>query len=89
MPKSEAKIKGHLSQISNYTWSTTTNNNNGNKHTIIDSSQEQHNSKIYIVIATVDKTYEKYIDQTVKFPMTSSQGNEYVLIMYVYDATNV
>ena len=34
-------------------------------------------------MVTLDETDKIYIDQTVKFPMESSQGNKYVLIMYV------
>ena len=38
---------------------------------------------------TVEKTNNIYNDQTGKFPMNSSRGNKYVLIMYVYDANAI
>ena len=37
-------------------------------------------------MATVYETNNIYTDQTGKFTMTSSRGNRYVIIMYVYDA---
>ena len=40
-------------------------------------------------MATVDETHKIYTDQTSKFPITSSWGNKYVLIMYVYDANTI
>ena len=36
-------------------------------------------------MATVDETHKIYTDQTGKFLITSSRGNKYILIMYVYD----
>ena len=40
-------------------------------------------------MATVEESHKIYTDQTGKFRMTPSQGNTYVLIMYVYDATAI
>ena len=40
-------------------------------------------------MAIVNKTDKIYKNQTVKFSMTSSQGNKYVLIMYVYYDKNI
>ena len=45
MPKSEAKIKGHIAQIKNHACSTTTNKNIGYEHTNTDSIKEQYNNK--------------------------------------------
>ena len=42
---------------------------------------------IIIIIIIVDKTHKIYTDQTGKFPIISSRGNKYILIIYVYDAT--
>ena len=41
------------------------------------------------MVSTVDKTHKIYTDQTGKLPMTSSWGNKYVLIMYVYDSNEI
>ena len=40
-------------------------------------------------MSTVDENHKIYTDQTVKFPITSSCGNKYILIMYVYDANTI
>ena len=40
-------------------------------------------------MATVDETYKIYNDHMGKLPMTSSQGNIYILIMYVYDVNTI
>ena len=40
-------------------------------------------------MATVGETHKIYTDQTGKFPITSSQGNKYILIMYVYDSNAI
>ena len=40
-------------------------------------------------MAIVDKTHKIYTDQTGKFPITSSRGNKYILIMYVYDSNAI
>ena len=89
MPKTEAKIKGHIAHIKNNSRSTTTNKNSGGEQTHIYPIQEQHNGKTDVFMATVDKTHKIYTDQLVKFPMTSSRGNIYVLIRYLYDANAI
>ena len=40
-------------------------------------------------MATVEETHKIYTDQTGKYPITSSQGNKYMPIMYVYDANAI
>ena len=40
-------------------------------------------------MATVDEIHKIYTDQTGKFPITSSLGNKYILIMYVYGANTI
>ena len=72
VPKDEATIKGHLTQIRKHTRSTKTNKINGDKHTITDPIQEQHNGRIELVIAILDKTHKIYTDQMGKSPITSS-----------------
>ena len=37
------------------------------------------------MIATVEKTYKIYTNQTIKPPITSIRVNKYILIMHVYD----
>ena len=40
-------------------------------------------------MATVDKAHKIYTYQMGKLPMASSQGNKYVLIIYVYNANDI
>ena len=40
-------------------------------------------------MATINKDHNIYTEQMGKFLMTSSQGNKYVLIMYVYYANDI
>ena len=40
-------------------------------------------------MATVGETHKIYTDRTGKFTITSSQGNKYILIMYLYDANAI
>ena len=89
MPKAEATINDKLTQIGKNTRPKTTNNTNGDKHMITDPIQEQHNGRIELVIAILDKTHKIYTDQMGKSPITSSWGKNYVLIMYVYDANDI
>ena len=55
-------------------------------------SQEMANSKTDDFYATVidNKPFRRsYSDQTGRFPIQSSSGNNYVFIMYVYDANAI
>ena len=51
--------------------------------------QEQDNGKTEIGMNTVDENHKIYTEQTGKPPITSSPGNKYILIMYVYDANAI
>ena len=85
MPKADATIKAKLTQTRKLAWVTKTNINSEGQNKITDPSQEQHNIKTEIVIATVEENHKIYTYQTVKLPIISSRGNKYILIMYVYD----
>ena len=89
MPKSEATIKGHLTQIRNHTQSTTTNKNNGKTHMITDPIQEQHNGKTEIIMATLETNYKIYTYKTGKLPMMTSIGNKYVITISVCGANAI
>ena len=78
MPKSEATIKVHLTQIRKHTLTTTTNKNIGDQHTRTDPIQEQNNGKKELDMDTMDKTQKIYTYQTGKFSMAYSRGNTYV-----------
>ena len=87
--KSEAKIKGNISQSRNKSQLTTTNMISGEEQFHSDSVQEPYNNKTELMIATVEETHKIYTDQPEKSPITSSQGNKYILIMYVYGANTI
>ena len=89
MPKAEATIKGHLTNIRKNKRSKITNKKIGDQRTNTDKIQEHNNSKTDLVMATVDESHKIYTEQTGKFPMTSSGGNKYVLIMYVYNTNTI
>ena len=89
IPKDEATIKGHIVQFRNHAHSTKTNKTMGDKHTNIDPIKEKHNRKTELVMATVEKTHRTYTDYTGKSSMTSSKGNKYLLIMYVYNYNKI
>ena len=40
-------------------------------------------------MATVDETHKIYTDQTGKFLIMFSQGNKYIIIMYLYDSNEI
>ena len=89
MTRAESIIKGYLAQIRKNAWSTTTNKNSGYDQGQLDPVQEPDNNKIELVMATVKETHKIYTDQTGKSPITSSKGNKYILIMYVYDDNKI
>ena len=64
--------------------STTINKSIGKDQGHSDPVQEPDNDKTWPVMVTVDETHKIYTDHTGKFPITSSRGTKYILIMYVY-----
>jgi hypothetical protein len=84
LPKSEATTKGHLDQTRKNLRSTKTDDMD------LEEEQEPNNTQthqIFAAIENTDKIYtgKIYTDQTGRFPVTSSQGNKYILILYEYD----
>ena len=79
----EASIKGHLKHIRKNLQST--KNVQQNEDTMHPKTEAKTHTA-YTTIAEIGKIYS---DQTGKFTFTSSQGNKYVFIMYIYDANAI
>jgi hypothetical protein len=60
----------------------------------LEEEQEPNNTQthqIFAAIENTDKIYtgKIYTDQTGRFPVTSSQGNKYILVLYEYDTNAI
>jgi hypothetical protein len=81
LPKSEATTKGHLDQSRKNLRSTKTDDMD------LEEEQEPNNTQthqIFAAIENTDRIYtgKIYTGQTGRFPVTSSQGNKYILVLY-------
>lgn len=91
-PQSEATTKGHMDQIQKNTRSTKTKNIHcptSKQEEENDPKQEIDNASHQHFFATVTGTGKIYTDQTRRFPVTSSRGNQYVLVLYDYDTNAI
>jgi hypothetical protein len=84
---SEATSKGHLDQTRKNVRSTKTTDNNNEVDAI--PVQEPNNAATNCLFATIDDAGRIYTDQTGRFPVTSSQGNKYILVLYDYDSNAI
>ena len=56
----------------------------------LEPPQETNNQPTHNLSTTMWKSSERtYSDQTGAFPIQTSRGNKYILIMYVYDANAI
>jgi hypothetical protein len=88
LPKSEATTKGHLDQTRKKLRSTKTDDME------LEEEQEPNNTQthqIFAAIKNTDKIYtgKIYTNQTGRFPVTSSQGNKYILVLYEYNTNTI
>jgi hypothetical protein len=83
LPASEATAKGHLDQIRKNIRST--------KHDSPEPEPEQepNNAPTHQMFATIESTGKIYTDQTGRFPVTSSTGHKYILVLYDYDTNAI
>ena len=84
LPKSEATTKGHLDQTRKNLRSTKIT-----EEPETDPIQEPNNQPTQQLFATIESTGKIYTDQTGRFPVTSSQGNKYILLLYDYDTNAI
>ena len=54
-----------------------------------DPQQELNNVLTRQMFATIETTGKIYMDQTGRFPVTSSKGHQYILVLYDYDANAI
>ena len=60
-----------------------------NEEAFDDPLQEIDNEPTHQVFATIADTGKIYTDQTGRFPVTSSNGHQYVLVLYDYDTNGI
>ena len=51
--------------------------------------QEPNNHPTHNVFATIGEIGKVYNDQTGQFPVRSSAGNQYILVLYDYDSNTI
>jgi hypothetical protein len=73
LPASEATTKGHLDQTRKNARSTQTQTQE------TEPTQEPQNEATGLLFATIEMTGRIYTDQTGRFPVKSSRGNQYIL----------
>jgi hypothetical protein len=77
--------KGHMDQSRKNVRSTKKETN----ETETTPTQNVNNEPTHLTFATIEDTGKIYTDQTGRFPVTSSQGHKYILIMYDYDSNAI
>jgi len=92
LPKSTATVKGDLNQQQKNVRSTQLqvsepNPTKKNKSPIIDSDLNIKTHQIFA--ATIEVTGQISTDLTGRFPVTSSRGNKYLLVLYNYDSNSI
>ncbi len=85
---SEATAKGHLDQTRKNIRSTRTTTNHP-EPLDVDPTQETNNEATDFLFATIEDTGRIYTDQTGRFPVTSSKGSQYILVLYDYDSNAI
>ena len=100
LEKSIASEKGHMDEERAGTRSTKIKDPRVGKGMLWDDqeditaipSQEIGNERthhIYAAVEPIPETGQIHTDQTGRFPVISSRGNKYIMIMYVYDANAI
>jgi hypothetical protein len=85
LSKSAAITKGHLNQQRQNARTTKTKNTKIiNQETDMDHGINTQ----FVYAATIDAD-QIYIDQTCRFPVVSSRGNKYIMILYDYDSNAI
>lgn len=93
LPKSRATSKGHLRMQQKNIQSTKITTDLPIETSLdVSPSQEPNNTRTHAVFATVAPATElqkSYSDQTGKFPVQSSRGYNYVMVVYDYDSNAI
>jgi hypothetical protein len=86
-PKSNATTKGHMDQTRQNIRTRQPRANKPDPTTeqdTVEPQQEPNNASTQQMFATITETGKIYTDQTGRFPVTSSRGNRYILVLYDY-----
>ena len=87
LPMSTFIVKGHLDKEQKNIRSTRSHQDPRDD---IHPKQDQHsNNIITAIINTNPETSKSYSDQTGRFPILSSRGNQYILVLYHYDTNSI
>jgi hypothetical protein len=95
LPKSIATAKGHLRQERQNLRSTTTPARPKTPITAADAEFDrthQHSDRSrtnWVYQQAVEISGQIFSDQTGRFPVTSSKGNRYIMVVYDYDSNNI
>lgn len=89
LPKSDATIKGHMRQAYKNTRSTQPTDNNQQLDQATTESTQATARTNDIFVATFEPTGQIYTDQTGRFPVPSSRGNKYIMVLYDYDSNAI
>ena len=54
-----------------------------------DDQQDPDNHPTHNIFATIEETGKVYTDQTGRFTVRSSAGNQYILVLYYYDSNTI
>ena len=75
----------HMDQTHNHVRSTKPDKDISNDK----EQQKPKNRPTHNVFATIEETEKVYTDQTGRFPVRSSAGNQYILVLYDYDSNAI
>ena len=81
-----ATAKGHMKQQQKNLRSTKINNLKKDDKPV---NKTEKTGECYFTITPIATTGKTFTDQTGRFPVTSSKGNKYIMIMYDYDSNNI
>jgi hypothetical protein len=85
LSKSTSTAKGHLNQQRQNARTTKIKD----AETIDTEPDPEHGLKMqYVYAATIDAG-QIYTDQTGRFPVVSSEGNKYIMVLYDYDSNAI
>jgi hypothetical protein len=79
--------KGHMDQTRKNERSIKTKTDDIENESI--PTQNENKEPTHLTFATIEDTGNIYADQTGRFPITSSQGHKYILILYDYDSNAI
>jgi hypothetical protein len=94
LPKSKATAMGHVNQQRKYTLSTNRVNNAASQSGTLhkqetDNSDDRTHNTFPDIMDINEPTGQIYMDQTGRFPVQSSRGYKYIIILYDHDSNAI